>query len=64
VVGADASFFKPSVTAFSVDPSKTYSLRMTFRPTSARTYSATLRISSNDPDTPVKSIPLTGKGTR
>ena len=62
VVGADASAFKPSVTAVSVDPSKDYSLQMTFKPTSRRTYTATLRIYSNDPDTPVKAITLSGKG--
>ena len=61
-VEADVSAFKPSVTAFSVDPSKEYSLQMTFKPTAQRSYAATLRIYSNDPDTPVKAIALSGKG--
>ena len=61
-VEADASVFKPSVTAFSVDPSKEYSLQITFKPSDRRTYTATLKIYSNDPDTPVRSLTLTGSG--
>ncbi len=64
VVGADATAFKPSVTPFSVDPAKEYSLQISFKPTSQRTYTATLNIHSNDPDTPVKGIALSGRGTR
>jgi hypothetical protein len=64
VVGSGASVFKASATTFSVDPSKSYSLRIRFSPTYRRTYTATLRIYSNDPDTPVKSVSLTGSGTR
>jgi len=62
VVGADASVFKPSVTAFNLDRSREYDLRITFKPTARRTFTATLRIYSNDPDTPVKQVALSGKG--
>jgi hypothetical protein len=62
VVGADASAFKPSVTTFSVDRSKEYALQVTFKPTARRSFTATLRIYSNDPDMPVKGISLNGKG--
>ncbi len=63
LVGTDASVFKSSVTMFNINPSKDYSLQVTFRPTSQRTYTATLRMYSNDPDTPVKTVTVTGKGT-
>lgn len=64
VVGADASAFKPSATVFSVNPSKEYSLQIAFTPTARRSYAAMLRIYSNDPDTPVKGIDLSGKGEK
>lgn len=57
-----ASDFKLSSTSFSVDPSGNYSLLVTFKPTSRSSYSATLRIFSNDPDTPVKTVVLSGAG--
>ena len=62
VIGRDASVFKPSATKFNVEASKTYELKVAFKPTSRRYYSATLRIYSNDPDSPVKAIALTGRG--
>ena len=62
VVGTDASVFKPSATSFRVEPSKNYELKVEFKPTAQRSYAATLRIYSNDPDTPVKGISLSGKG--
>ncbi|HSO67328.1 MAG TPA: choice-of-anchor D domain-containing protein, partial [Desulfatirhabdiaceae bacterium] len=64
VVGTYASAFKPSVTAFNVEPSKTYELKIEFKPTASLYYSATLRIYSNDPDTPVRTIALSGKGVK
>ncbi len=36
--------------------------RMTFKPTARRTYTATLRIHSNDPDMPIRGIALSGTG--
>ena len=62
VVGTYASVFKPSATAFNVEALKLYELKVAFKPTSKRYYSATLRLYSNDPDTPVKAIALTGRG--
>jgi hydrogenase small subunit len=63
VIGSDAIAFKPSATQFTVEASKGYELKIAFKPTSTRYYSATLRIYSNDPDTPVKATALTGSGT-
>ncbi len=62
VAGDGASVFKPSASAFNVVPSETYDLKIEFKPTARRTYNATLRIYSNDPDTPVKNIALSGSG--
>lgn len=64
LVGADASAFKVQTSQFNVDQSKEYSLQMEFKPTSQRSFATTLRIYSNDPDTPVKGISLSGKGIR
>jgi hypothetical protein len=64
VAGIDAAAFKPSVTTFSVNPYREYNLRITFKPTARRAFTATLRIHSNDPDTPVKEIALSGRGER
>lgn len=58
----DAFAFKPSATQFTVEASQGYELKIAFRPTSSRHYSATLSIYSNDPKTPVKAIALTGNG--
>ena len=41
---------------------KSYSLKVLFTPTSADSKTATLRITSNDPDTPVLDRPLSGTG--
>jgi hypothetical protein len=62
VIGRDAAVFKPSATRFNVERSKTYELKVAFKPTSRRYYSATLRIYSNDSDSPIKAIALTGRG--
>jgi hypothetical protein len=64
VIGADASVFRLSATSFNVMPSEAYDLKIDFKPTVQRAYAATLRIYSNDPDTPVKGITLSGSGTR
>ncbi len=64
VIGTDAGAFKPLATAFNVNPGAEYMLRIDFKPTAKRSYRATLRIHSNDPDTPLKDVVLTGTGTR
>ncbi|MDQ1331892.1 MAG: Hydrogenase small subunit [Thermodesulfobacteriota bacterium] len=64
VVGTDAADFKAKTTRFNLDPLKKYSLQIEFKPTAKRTYTATLRIYSNDPDTPVKGITLRGQGVK
>jgi hypothetical protein len=61
-VGADASVFKPSATAFTLYRSGEYKLQITFKPTAPRKFTATLRIYSNDPDQPVKDVALSGMG--
>jgi len=62
VVGADASAFNVETSQFKVSPLKEYKLEMKFKPTDQRSFAATLRIYSNDPDTPVKEISLRGQG--
>jgi hypothetical protein len=64
VAGPNASAFRPSVTSFSVSPSRSYKLSVTFRPTARVSYQVALRIYSNDPDTPIKEVVLSGSGTR
>ncbi len=63
-VGTDAAAFKPLIGSFAVNPSGEYALRIEFNPTAWRPYAATLRIHSNDPDTPIKQIALSGTGRR
>jgi len=64
VVGTDASMFTSSASSFSISKGGQYNLTVQFRPTAAKAASATLRIYSNDPDTPIKSVVLSGKGTQ
>ena len=64
VAGTDPAAFKPAVTSITVKPSAEYKLLIEFKPTSQRSYRATLRIHSNDPDTPVKEVALSGSGIR
>jgi len=45
-----------------IKPKKSYSLKVLFTPTSATPKTATLNITSNDPDTPTIDISLTGAG--
>ncbi|MDP1990011.1 MAG: choice-of-anchor D domain-containing protein [Syntrophales bacterium] len=64
LVGTDAAAFKPRTTSFAVNPSGGYELQIEFKPTARRSYAATLRIYSNDPDTPIKQIVLSGTGKK
>ncbi len=45
-----------------IKPGKTLTMKVTFKPTSKGSKSSTLRIASNDPDTPIIEIPLSGTG--
>jgi hypothetical protein len=45
-----------------IKPGKTLSMKVTFKPTSKGSKSSTLRIASNDSDTPIIEIPLSGTG--
>ncbi len=63
-VGTDAAAFKPRTGSFAVNSSGGYELQVEFRPTARRSYTAALRIHSNDPDTPIKQIVLSGTGRR
>jgi hypothetical protein len=45
-----------------IKPQKSYSLKVTFKPTSTGSKTATLKIHSNDPDTPLVEVTLTGTG--
>jgi YD repeat-containing protein len=46
--------------SLTIKPKKSYTLKLTFKPASAGFKAATLRANSNDPDTPVTEISLTG----
>lgn len=56
--GTDFSFSGNS--GFTIKPKKNYSLKLTFAPASSGTKTAGLKVNSNDLDTPVKEISLTG----
>jgi hypothetical protein len=64
LVGTQAAAFRASKKSFTVNAGEEYRLRMEFTPTSAVLYQATLRLYSNDPDTPVTQTSLTGTGTK
>jgi photosystem II stability/assembly factor-like uncharacterized protein len=64
IIGPDASVFQ--ITSGSgnkiIKPGKSLSIKIAFKPTSSGTRQATLRITSNDPDSPTIDIPLSGTG--
>lgn len=64
IEGADATEFSHSISCFNepVVPSGNCRIYVTFSPTSFGTKSATLNISSNNPDTPLVSVNLGGQG--
>ena len=62
VSGTNASMFRSLSNSFNVSRSGSYNLRVRFTPKSSGSKTATLTIYSNDSDTPVKSITLTGSG--
>ncbi len=64
IVGADATMFRirSGGASRTIKPGKTLTINVAFRPTSAGSKEATLRITSNDPVTPTIEIPLIGTG--
>ena len=64
VTGTNASMF--TITSGSgsktIKPGKRLAIKVAFKPTSTGSKSATLRITSNDPDIPTLDIPLSGTG--
>ena len=58
LAGSDFSFSGSA--SLTIKPKKSYSLKVTFKPTSSGFKSATLRANSNDPDTPVTEVSLAG----
>ena len=65
LTGADASEFdfqNDVCSAQIIAPSGTCTINVTFSPTSSGAKSANLYIPSDDPDTPVLNVPLSGKG--
>jgi len=64
IIGANASMFQVTnwTGARTITPGGSSSLSVVFRPTSRGLKTATLRITSNDPDTPVVDVPLSGYG--
>ena len=63
VIGGDAGMFSLWLTGSRIlKPSSGYSLTVYFKPTSKGPKTATLRITSNDPNTPVIDLPLSGAG--
>ena len=64
IIGTDGSMFtaKGGSGSKTIKPGKTLSIIVTFKPTSTGLKSSTLRIASNDPDTPTVDVSLSGKG--
>jgi len=64
IIGANAAMFTVTnwTGARTIAPGGSSSLSIVFRPTSRGLKTATLRITSNDPDTPVVEVPLSGYG--
>jgi len=64
ITGVDQNMFSSMFRGSKIiKPSRSFTLRVRFRPTSAGVKTATLRIYSNDPDSPIIEIPLSGTGS-
>jgi hypothetical protein len=62
ITGTDAGEFSQTNTCAILASGESCAVTVTFNPTSAGTKNAVLRISSNDPDTPIVDVPLSGTG--
>jgi hypothetical protein len=63
IIGPDASMFIVTGGGTkTIKPGKFVTLKVTFKPASTGSKQATLRITSNDPDTSMTDIPLNGTG--
>lgn len=62
IVGPDASMFTLAGGNKTIKPGKSSIIKVTFKPTSTGSKQAALRITSDDPDTPLADIPLNGTG--
>ena len=62
--GLSGTDFSVSVSSLTIKPTKTYNLKITFKPTATGLRTATLRIHSNDPDTPTMDVSLSGTGQK
>ena len=63
LTGTDANMFQTSFTGTkTLGPSRYFYQKVTFKPTSKGIKNAVLQFTSNDPKTPVISIPLSGSG--
>jgi hypothetical protein len=63
ITGTDVSMFTITSgggVSKTIKPGKTLTIKVSFKPTSTGSKSSSLRITSNDPDTPTVDIPLTG----
>jgi len=61
-IGTDQPAFTPSAVSLDVPARSTAALSVTFAPTSDTSYTGTLSIASNDPDTHVATLALRGSG--
>jgi hypothetical protein len=63
ITGLEGTNFSISgSSSITIKSKKSYNLKVAFKPTSTGSKTATLKISSNDPDTPILSVSLTGIG--
>uniref|UniRef100_A0A7C4RPV7 Choice-of-anchor D domain-containing protein n=1 Tax=Desulfatirhabdium butyrativorans TaxID=340467 RepID=A0A7C4RPV7_9BACT len=62
ITGTGASSFRIDKSTLGVEPQKTGTVDITFLPKKAKSYTALVNITSNDPDTPVVDVSLSGTG--
>lgn len=62
ITGTNANQFSVAPTSQTISPAGSYGLVVTFSPTSTGAKSATLTITSNDPDEPTVNVALSGTG--